>query len=125
MQKVRPKHLDIAKIKLPWPGKVSILHRISGVGLFLGLPFLMYLLHLSLTSGAAFEAAKSFFSNPLVKLVSLGFIWAFMHHACAGVRFLLLDMHIGLKKPTAQASAKLVMVISIALTLVIGGVVLL
>ncbi|WP_018150267.1 succinate dehydrogenase, cytochrome b556 subunit [Leeia oryzae] len=125
MQKVRPKHLDLSKIKLPWPGKVSILHRVSGVGLFLGLPFLLYLLHLSLVSGDAFAAAKDFFSNPLVKLVSLGFIWAFMHHACAGIRFLFLDIHKGLDLHTARFTAKLVMVVSIALTLVIGGVTLL
>ena len=53
MQKQRPKHLDLARIRLPVPGFVSILHRVSGVALFFSLPLLIYLLHGSLSSASA------------------------------------------------------------------------
>lgn len=124
MQKVRPKHLDLTKIRLPVPGKVSILHRVSGVGMFLGLPFLLYLLQVSLSSPEAFETGRAFLAHPLTRLVMLGFLWAFLHHACAGIRFLLLDMHKGLDLKTARSSAVAVLVVSIALTVILGGVLL-
>ncbi|WP_374335740.1 succinate dehydrogenase, cytochrome b556 subunit [Leeia sp.] len=124
MQKVRPKHLDLTKIRLPWPGKVSILHRVSGVAMFLGLPFLLYLLQLSLSSPEVYASCKQFLTHPLVKLVMLGFIWAFMHHLCAGIRFLALDLHKGIQLHTARTTAKAVLVISLVLTAVLGGVLL-
>ena len=93
MQKQRPKHLDLPKIRLPLPGVVSILHRISGAALFLALPAIIWLLQGTLSSAEGFECYKAVVGNPLVKLVLLGLLWAFMHHAAAGVRFLALDMH--------------------------------
>ena len=67
--KKRPKNLDLTTINLPLPGKVSILHRVSGVGLFLCLPLLLWLFSASLTSPETFAAFKSVFSNLLVKAV--------------------------------------------------------
>lgn len=122
MQKKRPKHLDIGKIRLPIPGIVSILHRVSGVALFFSLPLILWLLAGSLSSEAQFETYRAVVAFPLVKLVLLGLLWAFMHHLCAGVRFLLLDIHQGLELETARATAKAALVAGIVLTLVIGGV---
>lgn len=122
MQKQRPKHLDLAKIRLPIPGIVSILHRISGVALFFFLPFLIYLLHGSLSSAEAFETYRAVVANPLIKLVLLGLLWAFLHHFCAGIRFLLLDMHKGLELETARATAKSVIVVSLLMTVIVGGI---
>ncbi|MBV8048726.1 MAG: succinate dehydrogenase, cytochrome b556 subunit [Paludibacterium sp.] len=120
MQKQRPKHLDVAKIRLPVPGIVSILHRVSGVALFLFLPVLIYLLQGSLSSAESFDSFRILIANPLVKLVLIGLLWAFLHHACAGIRFLFLDMHKGLELATARATAKTVLVVSLALTVILG-----
>nr|WP_294864208.1 succinate dehydrogenase, cytochrome b556 subunit [uncultured Pseudogulbenkiania sp.] len=122
MQKQRPKHLDLAKIRLPIPGIVSILHRISGVALFFSLPLLIYLLHGTLSSAEAFDAYRAVVSHPLMKLVLIGLLWAFMHHFCAGIRFLFLDVHKGLELQTARATAKSVIVISLTLTVILGVV---
>ena len=122
MQKKRPKHLDLGKISLPIMAKVSILRRISGVALFLALPLLIYLLQGSLSSEADFEAYRAVVAFPLMKLILLGLLWAFLHHFCAGIRFLMFDMHKGQSLEAARASAKAVLVVSIALTVVIGGI---
>ena len=114
--KQRPKFLTLSEIRLPVPGFVSILHRISGAGLFLLLPWLVYLLQLSLTSPESFEHFKAYVAHPLVKLILFGLTWAFLHHFCAGIRFLLLDIHVGIEKEQARASAKGVLVVSLALT---------
>jgi succinate dehydrogenase / fumarate reductase cytochrome b subunit len=123
MQKTRPKHLDLPKIRLPLPGIVSILHRVSGALMFLAIPFMLYALEGSLASAERFDAFRSCISHPLVKLALLGILWAFLHHVCAGVRFLFLDIHKGLDLPTARLTAKLVLVVSLVLTVVIGGLV--
>jgi succinate dehydrogenase / fumarate reductase cytochrome b subunit len=124
--KQRPKYLDIMTLAagLPLPGKLSILHRVSGVGLFLFLPFLICLFSLSVSSPEHFEAFKAIASNWFVKIILAGLIWALMHHFCAGIRFLLLDMHKGLDKPCARKSAGVVFVVSLALTVVLWGVLL-
>ncbi|MFC4158497.1 succinate dehydrogenase, cytochrome b556 subunit [Chitinimonas lacunae] len=122
MEKTRPKHLDLPKIRLPLPGFVSILHRISGALLFLAIPVVLWLMQGSLSSEAQFEAFRGFISHPIVKLGLIALLWAYLHHACAGLRFLFLDVHKGLDLPTARKTAMAVLVVSIALTLVIGGV---
>ena len=120
LTKQRPKFLNLAEIKLPLPGFASILHRISGAGLFLMLPFLIWLLDLSLRSPDSYQTFVAVTGHPLLKLLLIGLLWAFLHHFCMGVRILLIDMHIGVEKMTARASAKAVLVVSIGLTLILG-----
>jgi succinate dehydrogenase / fumarate reductase cytochrome b subunit len=121
MAKPRPKHLSLFQIKLPLPGMVSILHRVSGAGLFFMLPFLLYLLQSSLQSPSSYVLFRDLLSNVLVKLLLLGLLWAFLHHLCAGVRFLLLDVHVGASLPHARASSYAVLGVSLALTAVFGA----
>jgi succinate dehydrogenase / fumarate reductase cytochrome b subunit len=119
--KKRPKYLNLFEIKLPLPGWVSILHRVSGAGLFLMLPLLIWLLGLSLGSAdsfATFEAITGFW---LVKLILLGLLWAYLHHFCMGIRILLLDMHVGIEKAQAFNSSIAVLVVSLALTALLGA----
>jgi succinate dehydrogenase / fumarate reductase cytochrome b subunit len=118
--KKRPKHLDLTKIRLPLPGFVSILHRVSGAALFLVLPFLLYLLQLSLGSPESFAGFLELVAHPLVKLILFGLLWAFLHHLCAGIRFLALDLGYGLSLEKARASSVAVLVVSLALTLILG-----
>jgi len=121
MTKQRPKYLALHEIRLPLAGFASILHRVSGAGLFLMLPLLIWLLQLSL--GSTQQSAELFAAvtgNWLVKLILLGLLWAFLHHFCMGIRILLIDIHVGVEKQQAHNSAMAVMVISLALTLVFG-----
>ncbi|GMU49411.1 MAG: succinate dehydrogenase, cytochrome b556 subunit [Burkholderiales bacterium] len=120
MKKERPKHLDLRVIKQPVPAIASILHRISGAGLFLMLPFLIFLFELSLDSSLGFAMAQAFVAYPLVKLVLIGLLWAFLHHFCMGVRILFLDLNIGTDLKPARASAKAVIVASLLLTVILG-----
>lgn len=122
--KKRPKNLDLTTIRLPLPGKVSILHRVSGAGLFLCLPIILWLFSASLNSPETFGTFKSVFSSLPAKVVLAGLIWAYLHHFCAGIRFLLLDLHVGIDKETANKSAVGVLAVSIPLTLIFWGVLL-
>ena len=121
MTKQRPKHLALHEIRLPVAGYASILHRVSGAGLFLMLPLLIWLFQISLDStqqGSALFAAVT--GNILVKLVLLGLLWAFLHHFCMGIRILLIDIHVGVEKQQAHASAIAVLAVSLTLTLIFG-----
>jgi succinate dehydrogenase / fumarate reductase cytochrome b subunit len=120
MKKERPKHLDLRVIKQPLPAIASILHRISGAGLFLMLPFLILLFQLSLESPQSFESFRAVVGHPLAKLVLTGLLWAFLHHFCMGIRILLLDLNMGTDLKPARASTKAVLVISLALTVILG-----
>ena len=124
IKKKRPKNLDLPTIRLPLPGILSIIHRISGAGLFLLLPFLLWLFQGSLTSPETFASVKGVVAHPLVKIVLLGLIWFYMHHFCAGIRYLLLDLHKGVELEAARLSSKVVFAVSIALTLIVGAKVL-
>jgi len=125
VKKERPKHLNLMQIRLPLPGFVSILHRVSGVGLFLSLAGLIWLLGASLGTSEQLECyratmAFSVLGLPVVKLLLLGLLWAYLHHFCAGIRFLLLDMHIGIELAPARASAVAVLLVSLSLTALLG-----
>lgn len=120
MTKQRPKFLNLFEIKLPLPGFASILHRVSGAGLFLMLPLLIWLFQLSLGSPESFDTLKAVVANPLVKLILLGLLWAFLHHFCMGIRILLIDVHVGVEKQQARTSAKAVLAVSLVLTVVFG-----
>jgi succinate dehydrogenase / fumarate reductase, cytochrome b subunit len=119
--KPRPKYYDLNLAHLPPPGVVSILHRISGLALFFPLlPAMFFLLEAALGSKAGFEECRQFFSRPLVKLLTLGAIWLYAHHFWAGMRYLLLDIHVGIDKASARTSAIIVLALGIATTLLIG-----
>ncbi len=118
----RFRNIDVGQIiqyRLPPAGIVSILHRVSGALLFLvGLPLVLFLLQLSLGDAKSYAAFKSLAGAPFFKLVLLGIIWAYVHHFCAGLRYLLLDLHVGTEKDQARSSSLIVLAVSLALTLV-------
>jgi succinate dehydrogenase / fumarate reductase, cytochrome b subunit len=117
----RPKYYDLNLLNLPVPGLVSIFHRITGVAMFLFLiPATLYVLQCTLGSEAGFNQWKAIFAQPLVKVIVLGFVWAYMHHLFAGIRYLLLDVHIGIALAPARLSAKIVLVLGVLATALIG-----
>ncbi len=111
---------QILQYKLPPPGMVSILHRVSGALLFLALPLLLWLFDLSLMSELSFARLVDVGSHWFVKLVLLVLLWAFLHHLIAGIRYLLLDLHVGVEKSAARTSALAVFWISLPLTVVVA-----
>ena len=121
VRKKRPKNLDLMTIRLPMPGILSIVHRVSGAGIFLMLPVLLWLLQGSLASAETFDAVREVLAHPLARLVLLGLIWFYLHHFCAGIRYLLLDLHVGVDLPAARRSSTIVFAVSIVLTLIIAA----
>lgn len=120
MIKKRPKHLALHKIKLPLSGFVSILHRVSGIFLFLSLPLLLWMLYASLRSVETYTRLVEILLHPLSKLALLGLIWAYLHHFCAGIRYLALDLHLGSSLAQARASSRWVLGVSLLLTVLTG-----
>jgi len=126
-KKIRPKYLSLPallfEIRLPVPGWVSILHRISGALLFF--PFVawvLYLLDTSLASEQGFDYIRNrYLALPLVKLGMLVFIWSYCHHFCAGIRYLLLDLDLGVDLKTARLTSWIVIVAGLLLTAFFGA----
>jgi succinate dehydrogenase / fumarate reductase cytochrome b subunit len=120
---------DLPTYRLPAAGWVSILHRVSGVLMFLLLPFVIWLFDTSVSSEYSFAKFRSAFNNGLwifpaviVKLVVLALIWAYLHHFIAGLRHLWMDVsHKAVSKEFGSSSAKFTLVASILLTLVLGA----
>jgi succinate dehydrogenase / fumarate reductase cytochrome b subunit len=108
---------QIIGYRLPAGGMVSILHRVSGALMFLLLAAVIWLLQLSLASELSFLRLKDVASQWWAKLLFLALAWALLHHLVAGIRFLLLDLHLGVEKPAAAKSALVVFAISLPLTL--------
>lgn len=120
MAKQRPKNLSLIAIKLPLPGVVSFLHRVSGIVLFLSIPFALFLLQTSLASEEGFAAAKLVLGGGFAKLLLLGVLWALLHHFFAGLRFLAMDLHYCLDLAQARHASMAVLAASLGLTLLLG-----
>ena len=120
---------DLPTYRLPPAGWVSILHRISGLLMFLLLPFILWMFDKSLSSEFSFEIFKAAFNVGIgfvpgwfIKLVTLAIIWASLHHLIAGLRHLWMDVsHSAVSKEFGKSSAVTVLVISSALTVVLGA----
>jgi succinate dehydrogenase / fumarate reductase cytochrome b subunit len=119
---------DLTTYRLPAAGWVSILHRISGLLMFLLMPFIIWMFDTSLSSEisfgvftAAFSAGIGFIPGWFVKLVLLALIWAYLHHFIAGVRHLYMDATHSVSKAFGKSSAVLTLVLSLGLTAVLGA----
>ena len=125
VKKNRPKYLSLRailfEIRLPLPGWVSILHRVSGALLFVSTIWLLFMLDRSLASEQGFDFVRHYLSLAPVKLALLVVIWAYCHHFCAGIRFLLLELQKGWSKEAARMSSIVVLVAGLALTVFFGA----
>ena len=119
----RPVFLELWRIRLPIPGVVSILHRISGVLMVLAIPLFAALFAQALSGSAGFADAAALASSPLGQLALLLLGWSLLHHLLAGMRYLALDLGWGLDRPNARKTAWTTLYSALALTL-IGAVVL-
>ncbi len=109
----RPVFLNLLRIRQPVTALVSIAHRISGILLFFSIPLLIWLLDLSLRSSAEYQYVLELLSMPLMKLILLLIAWSLAHHFFAGIRFLLLDIDIGIELETARRSALIVNILGV------------
>ena len=113
------KNLNLFSIRLPLPALVSILHRLSGVLLFLLMPFLTWAFCHSISSEINFNKIVFILNAWPVKIIQVFFIWALIHHLMAGLRHLLLDLQIGSDLIIARFSSKTVLLISFLLTVIL------
>ena len=120
--------VDAMQYRLPLAGVVSILHRVSGLLMFMLLPFIVWLFDVSLTSEisyerftSAFVAGIGFLPGWFIKLVALALIWSYLHHFIAGVRHLWMDMTHSVTKEQGRSSAVVTLVGSVVLTLALGA----
>ena len=121
MEKVKhPVYLNLFKIRLPIAGVVSLAQRASGILMFLAMPFIVYLLDLSVQSNEGFEQALAILQHPFLIAVQILFVWALAHHLFAGIRFLLIDADIAIEKKPANITAWLVMLLTIVVVLIVA-----
>jgi succinate dehydrogenase / fumarate reductase cytochrome b subunit len=120
--------LDAVKYRLPLAGVVSILHRASGLLMFVLLPFVVWLFDTSISSEISYESFTAAFvvglgvvPGWLVKLVVLALIWAFLHHAIAGVRHVWMDATHSVSKAQGHSSAVFTLASSVLLTVALGA----
>jgi succinate dehydrogenase / fumarate reductase cytochrome b subunit len=116
----RPVNLNLLTIRFPIPAIVSILHRITGVILFLMLPFMLWGLSLSLASQDDFDAVQRYLDNPFLKFITWGVLAAFIFHLVAGLRHLLMDLGVGEELKSGRLSAQLTLIISVVLIVLAG-----
>lgn len=121
-QQQRPRFLNLLKIRLPVTGITSILHRISGALLFLTIPALIYVFHLSLESEADFNLIGQWLALPLIKAIATVLAWSLWHHLLAGIRYLFNDVALGLELEIARRTAWIVNVLSVGGLLGLMGV---
>ncbi len=120
MNTKRPVNLDLGKFHFPLPAITSILHRISGIILFVGVAFLLYGLDLSLSGEEGFRRVSDLLDSFLAKLIIWGILSALLFHLVAGIRHLLMDMGIGEELESGRLAAKLTIVISVVLIILAG-----
>lgn len=120
MKHKRPVNLNLFTIQFPIPAIVSILHRISGVILFLLIPFIIWGLGLSLVSQQDFDDLHQFMTAPFMKFIIWLFLSAFIYHFVAGIRHLFMDAGIGEELKSGKLSAKITIIISLVLIVLAG-----
>ena len=120
MKDNRPVNLDISTISLPLAAYTSITHRISGIIVFVGIAILLWIFDTSLSSEDGFNQVKDVMTSPLFKFVIWGILSALAYHLVAGIKHLLMDSGIGETKEAAPLGAKIIIVVSLILFIVLG-----
>ena len=116
----RPVNLDLRTIRMPFSATLSILHRISGIIIFLGMPILLWLFGLSLSSAEGFAEMMSLLDNIIYRLMFFGILMALGYHVIAGIKHLFMDKGIGETKESSKVTSVIVVVLSIILFILLG-----
>ena len=116
----RPVSIDFRTIRMPMTAILSILHRISGVLLFLGMPILLWMFGRSLGSTADFQDLQLLLDNILFKLIFFGILAALIYHIIAGTKHLLMDLGIGETEQGSKIASRMVLVASLISIIILG-----
>jgi succinate dehydrogenase / fumarate reductase cytochrome b subunit len=116
----RPVNLDLGKFHFPLPAITSILHRVSGIIIFVGVAFMLYGLQLSLSGEEGFSQVSELLNGFLAKLIIWGILSALLYHLVAGIKHLLMDMGIGEELESGRAAAKITIAVSVVLIVLAG-----
>lgn len=117
----RPVFLNLTKIRFPVAAVVSIIHRVSGVLLSLTIPVLIYCFALSIKSEQSYSQLLSLLNTLPAKLLLVLLVWLLAHHFFAGIRFLLIDLDIGISKSAASRNSWLVHIAAMSMAAVALG----
>jgi succinate dehydrogenase / fumarate reductase cytochrome b subunit len=119
---------DLPSYRLPAAGWVSILHRVSGVLMFILMPFIIWMFDTSISSEISFAKFKAAFNIGIglypawfISLVALALVWAYLHHLIAGLRHLYMDATHSVDKAFSHRSAVFTLVLSLGLTVLLGA----
>ncbi|MEN9372640.1 MAG: hypothetical protein RIR79_192 [Pseudomonadota bacterium] len=112
---------DLPGYRFPLAAIVSGMHRASGLVLFLAMPFIIWMFDTSVSSEFSFSRFSAALQNPLVKLIALGLIWAYLHHFFAGIRHIRMDIFHTVSKECGKSSARTTLILSLGLTAVLGA----
>ncbi len=119
---------DLPTYRLPAAGWVSIMHRISGLLMFLLMPLIIWMFDNSISSeisfakfAAAFNVGLGFVPGWFMKLIALALIWAYLHHFIAGLRHLYMDVCHAVSKEFGKSSAIVTLALSLGLTAALGA----
>jgi succinate dehydrogenase / fumarate reductase cytochrome b subunit len=116
----RPINLDLGSFRYPPMAICSILHRISGIVIFLLLPVMMFFLKKSLQSELSFVQLQDLLHHPFYQLLLWVFVSAFIYHILAGIRHIVMDCGFGEQLTTARFSSVFVMTSSLVLIVLLG-----
>jgi len=116
----RPVNLDLSQFSFPLPALTSIVHRATGIILFVGIAILMYILELSLSSEEGFNSVKECLDGFFVKFIIWGILSGLLYHLVAGTKHLLMDLGIGETLEGGILGAKITIVVSVVLILLAG-----
>ena len=120
MKKQRPVNLDLSTIKMHMAANASILHRISGVIMVFAIGILLWTLSLSLSSAQGFAQVESLLSGVFFKLIIIGTLSALIYHLLGGIRHLFMDLGYFEELASGNNTAKFIIVLWLALTIIVG-----
>lgn len=118
----RPVYLNLLRIQMPVGALTSIMHRITGVLLVLGIPFGVHLLDRSLQGAQPYAEVTGLLDSLVFRIAVIASVWALTHHLLAGVRHLFSDIDVGSRLPVARRSAWIVNLAGLAVALMAAGI---
>jgi succinate dehydrogenase / fumarate reductase cytochrome b subunit len=110
-------HLGIYRFTLTMA--MSIVHRITGAGLYVGVLLLAWFLIAASADASAFATFSWFIQSIVGRTLLFGFTWALLHHMLGGVRHFIWDMGYGLDHPGREHLARATVVGGLALTIIV------
>ncbi|MEE2001453.1 succinate dehydrogenase, cytochrome b556 subunit [Alkalimonas sp. MEB108] len=121
MKKQRPVNLDLTTISLPASAKASILHRVTGVAMFIALILVVWAWAVSLSSAEGFELVKSVLTSHFAKFLAWGTITVLLYHVIGGIRHMLMDLGYWEELSSGNTSARVAIGLWILLAVLAGG----